>query len=84
MSTRAIKFFKRRKIPFEVIEYEHKEKGAGFAAKATGFPLERIIKTLVVDIGNKKYALALNILPMAEAESLVCKVAKTRCPVSAA
>ena len=59
MYTRAIKYFKRRKITYEDNEYEKKEKGAGLAAKATGFPLERIIKTLVVDIGNKKYALAL-------------------------
>ncbi len=59
MSTRAIKILKRQKIPFEVITYDHEEKGAGFAAKATGFPLERTIKTLVVDLGNKKYALAL-------------------------
>jgi Cys-tRNA(Pro)/Cys-tRNA(Cys) deacylase len=59
MSTRAIKFLEQRGIPFEVVKYEHKEKGAGFAAGATGFPLERTIKTLVVDLGDKRYCIAL-------------------------
>ena len=59
MSTRAIKFLRQKKIPFEVITYEHEEKGAEFASKATGFPLERTVKTLVADLGGKKYSLAL-------------------------
>ena len=59
MSTRAIKFLKQQKIPFEVITYDHKEKGAEFAAMATGFPLKKTVKTLVVDLGNKKYGMAL-------------------------
>ncbi|QTA85087.1 Cys-tRNA(Pro) deacylase [Desulfonema magnum] len=59
MPTRAAKFLKQKRIPFEIIEYEHEEKGAVFAARAIGFPLEQTIKTLVADLGNKKYALAL-------------------------
>lgn len=59
MSTRAIQFLKQRRFSFEVVHYEHVEKGAEFAARATGFPLERTVKTLVVDIGPKRYALAL-------------------------
>lgn len=59
MSTRAIQFLKQRCLSFEVVTYEHMEKGAEFAARATGFPLERTVKTLVVDIGSKRYALAL-------------------------
>ena len=39
--------------------YEHDEKGAEFAARATGFPLEQTVKTLVVDLGEKRYALVL-------------------------
>lgn len=59
MPTRAIQFLKQRRLPFEVVYYQHLEKGAEFAARATGFPLERTVKTLVVEIGAKGYALAL-------------------------
>lgn len=59
MSTRAIKFLQKKKIPFDVLTYEHDEKGAAFAAQATGMPLARTIKTLVVDLGPKGYHLAL-------------------------
>ena len=59
MSTRAIAYLKRKKIPYEVVKYEHEEKGAEFAAKATGYPLERTVKTLVVELERKSYCLAL-------------------------
>ena len=59
MSTRAIIFLQKKKIPFEVVKYEHKEKGAEFAARATGYPLEITVKTLVVELERKKYCLAL-------------------------
>jgi Cys-tRNA(Pro)/Cys-tRNA(Cys) deacylase len=59
MSTRAIKFLLQKGIPFEVVKYEHETKGAEFAARATGFPLERTIKTLVVNLADKQYALVL-------------------------
>jgi len=59
MSTRAIQFLKQKKIPFEIITYQHGEKGAAFAAGATGFALEQTVKTLVVDLGRKQHALVL-------------------------
>ena len=59
MSTRAIQYLNKKGINIKVVEYEHDEKGAEFAARAIGFPLERTIKTLVVDLGNKKYSFAL-------------------------
>ena len=59
MSTRAIQYLKQKKIPFEVVRYEHGEKGAIFAASATGYPLEATVKTLVVDLGAKHYSLVL-------------------------
>ena len=59
MSIRAMQYLKHRKIPFEVIKYEHEEKGAEFAAHATGYPLDRTVKTLVVDFGGRNYCLAL-------------------------
>lgn len=59
MSTRAIAWLQKRKIPFEVIHYDHEEKGAAFAARSTGFPLEQTIKTLVTDLGGNRSGLAL-------------------------
>lgn len=59
MSTRAVVWLKQKKIPFEVVHYDHGEKGAAFAARATGFPLEQTIKTLVVHFGGKSFGLAL-------------------------
>ena len=59
MSTRAISHLEKKKIPFEVVKYEHKEKGAEFAARATGYALELTVKTLVVELDRKQYCLAL-------------------------
>ncbi len=59
MTTRAIAYLKNRDIPFEVIKYDHREKGAEFAANAIAFPLEQTVKTLVVEIDHKKHCLAL-------------------------
>ena len=59
MSTRAISYLKRKKIPHAVVKYEHREKGAEFAANATGYPLEHTVKTLVVELERKSYCLAL-------------------------
>jgi Cys-tRNA(Pro)/Cys-tRNA(Cys) deacylase len=59
MSTRAIAYLKKKNIPFEVVKYDHMEKGAEFAAKTTGYPLERTVKTLVVELDRKRYCLAL-------------------------
>jgi Cys-tRNA(Pro)/Cys-tRNA(Cys) deacylase len=59
VSTRAIAWLQQKKIPFDVIHYNHEEKGAAFAACSTGFPLEQTIKTLVADLGGSRFGLAL-------------------------
>ena len=59
MSTRAIKYLSKRGINFKILEYRHDKKGAEHAARAIGLPLERTIKTVVVDLGNQKYCIAL-------------------------
>jgi Cys-tRNA(Pro)/Cys-tRNA(Cys) deacylase len=59
MSTRAIKFLKQKGVLFNVVEYDHKQKGAKFAAEAINFPLGKTIKTLVADLGLKGHALVL-------------------------
>jgi prolyl-tRNA editing enzyme YbaK/EbsC (Cys-tRNA(Pro) deacylase) len=50
MSTRAIRYLEKKKVPFEIVKYDHEEKGAEFAARASGYPLERTVKTLVVAV----------------------------------
>ncbi|MBW2604669.1 MAG: aminoacyl-tRNA deacylase [Deltaproteobacteria bacterium] len=59
MPTRAIRYLNQKGIDYDLVEYEHNEKGAEYAARAVRFPLARTIKTLVVDLGRKKYAFAL-------------------------
>ena len=59
MSTRAISYLKKKKVPYEEVKYEHREKGAKFAASTTGYPLEHAVKTLVVELDRKSYCLAL-------------------------
>ncbi len=38
---------------FDVHEYDHREKGAEFAAAALGIPLQRFAKTLVVEVDGQ-------------------------------
>jgi Cys-tRNA(Pro)/Cys-tRNA(Cys) deacylase len=59
MSTRAILILKKAKVPFDVISYQHDQKGAAFAAQAIGFPLEQTVKTLIANLGDRKYVAAL-------------------------
>ena len=59
MPTRAIRYLEQKKISFEIVKYDHEEKGAEFAARASGYPLKRTVKTLVVDLGGGEYLLAL-------------------------
>lgn len=59
METPAIEYLQRKGIHFEIRKYEHNHRGARFAAKAMGFPLAGTIKTLVVDLDRKGYALVL-------------------------
>ncbi len=58
MSTRAVTELKKKKVSFEIVRYEHLQKGAEYAARAVDFPLERTIKTLVADIRGQ-YVFAL-------------------------
>lgn len=58
-TTNAVRFLKQKKIPFEAREYEHKVKGAEYAAEALGWPLEAMIKTLVVALSDGSACLCL-------------------------
>ena len=56
MKTRGIDFLEKNNIEFKVYSYDHKVKGAEFAAEQTGIELERMIKTLVVcDVKGKDF-----------------------------
>lgn len=57
--TNAVRFLKQKKIPFAAREYEHKVKGAEYAAEALGWPLESMIKTLVVALSDGSFCLCL-------------------------
>ena len=46
-----MKYLNKKGLNFKVVEYEHDEKVAEFAAGAIGFPLERTIKTLTEPAG---------------------------------
>ena len=59
MTTRGIQYLKKHRISHSVIKYDHQEKGAEFAARAVDFSLSRTIKTLVVALDHRRYALAL-------------------------
>ncbi|MBW2141369.1 MAG: hypothetical protein JRG97_09905 [Deltaproteobacteria bacterium] len=59
MSTRSITFLNNKNIDFKVKKYKHKERGAVYASQAIEFPLERTIKTLVVDMGSKGFVMVL-------------------------
>ncbi len=56
-TTAAMRVLKQKKIPFELREYDHKVKGAEFAAQALNWPLSAMVKTLVVKLDGKSYIL---------------------------
>lgn len=57
--TQAMRFLKQQKITHEIREYDYKIKGAAYAAEALGWPVESMVKTLVVALADKSYALCL-------------------------
>ncbi|MGD9364051.1 MAG: aminoacyl-tRNA deacylase [Desulfobacteraceae bacterium] len=59
MTTRGIQFLKQNRITHQTVKYDHKEKGAEYAARAVGFPLGQTIKTLVVALDSHRYALVM-------------------------
>ena len=52
MATRGIQFLDKNGIKYNVRRYEHGAKGALFASKSLGHPLEATIKTLVVELST--------------------------------
>lgn len=58
-TTSAQRFLQQRGIPYEPREYEHRKKGAEYAAEALSWPPEAMVKTLVVALGGDTFALCL-------------------------
>ena len=57
--TQGERFLKAKKIAYEGREYDFKVKGGEYAAEALGWPVESMIKTLVVSLGGGAFCLCL-------------------------
>ncbi|MBN2054784.1 Cys-tRNA(Pro) deacylase, partial [bacterium] len=55
--TAAMRFLQQKKVPFEVREYDHRIKGAEYAAEALQWPLPAMVKTLVLALSGNGYVL---------------------------
>lgn len=56
MSSRGERFLIERGIPFESLEYDFRQKGSEYAAKALGVPLDAMLKSLVVKLSDSRFA----------------------------
>jgi len=59
MATRGIQALNEAGITHRVLTYDFREKGANYAAQATGFPPERMIKSLVAALDTGEFVFAL-------------------------
>ena len=55
--TAAMRLLRKAKVPFDVRKYDPKEKGAEYAAEALDWPLESMVKTLVVALSDGSFVL---------------------------
>ncbi len=55
--TRALKELSEAGIPYRVMTFKAEEKSAEEVTRETGFPLARVVKTLLVQGASKKYCL---------------------------
>jgi len=56
VSSRGERFLIERGIPFESLEYDFRQKGSEYAAKALGVPLDAMLKSLVVKLSDSRFA----------------------------
>lgn len=57
--TRAVAYLNKHGIPYDMLEYEHREKGAVYASQAIGMAPERTAKTLIVQLSHRGYLVVL-------------------------
>ena len=55
--TSAMRFLRQKGVPFETREYMMKKKGAEYAADSLDWPIESMIKTLVVALADGSFVL---------------------------
>ncbi|UCD72143.1 MAG: hypothetical protein JSW70_03870 [Syntrophobacterales bacterium] len=68
MSSRGEWFLIEREIPFESLEYDFREKGSEYAAKALGVPLDAMLKSLVSQLSDSRFVFV--IMPSSKDVSL--------------
>lgn len=59
MSSRGERFLIERGISFESFEYNFRQKGTEYAAKAMGVPLDAMLKSLVVRLSDSRFIFVL-------------------------
>jgi len=59
VSSRGERFLIERRIPFESLEYDFRQKGSAYAAKALGAPLDAVLKSLVVRLSDSRFIFVL-------------------------
>lgn len=59
MASLGEQFLKRNKVPYTVLEYDYRKKGAEVAAQAVGVPVSAAIKTLVVKASDGRFLFVL-------------------------
>lgn len=59
MITPALKYLKENNVKYELLEYEHKIKGAKFASESLNVPLEKMIKTIILKGSDNNYYISL-------------------------
>ena len=73
-TTLALRFLRQRGIPHDAREYDHRVKGAAYAAEALDWPLAAMAKTLVVALADRSHCLC--VLP-GDAELSLKKLARS-------
>ena len=56
-TTLAVRFLRQRGVPHDARAYDHRVKGAAYAAEALGWPLAAMAKTLVVALADRTHCL---------------------------
>jgi Cys-tRNA(Pro) deacylase len=59
VASRGERFLIDRGIPFESLEYDFQKKGAEHAAEALGVPLDVMLKSLVVQLSDRRFVFVL-------------------------
>jgi Cys-tRNA(Pro) deacylase len=59
VSSSGERFLIERRIPFESLEYDFRQKGSEYAAKALSAPLDAMLKSLVIRLSDSRFIFVL-------------------------